>query len=739
MRNFICPKRTSKCVCKAGACLLLSVAASEPFYALFRVAEPVPVPPSVMSTPMASRAQKMRLSLLTQKGLEVPPPTEKDWSKDDERDYVFKDPDQQRHSLPQPYRMINKLVDLLFDRSWEIIEERDRLQEAELSRIQPTVYPPVFQSKLSNIPNCMAISQDYVFIGGARGFSIYNLYNAKRMYMWDKLKVGVTSIWAADLGNDILIAPVDETGVIRLFYLYKDSLFFIKTVNEVDDTNKQTPCVKMEISHGGDFAAFLLQGAGDTWLDVYRLPKESWLKEVEHPQVIVNPKKKFRQPQLDISICLKGDVKLSLPVHIMKIKPPKPITGTTFKSPLEVFAKVEGCLGLGSGQNHFIKDSQWEQQAAAFHAMYRQFLDGGSEEELVSMATFHFLLPSCVIMMPAELKGPTGVPCVLGVHWTGHHNFFLYSLNRTLRDKVEPESVWPCAAPIALSQLSGCGSYLVLACEDGVLTLWDMAKGFPLGVVALPKGCFCQSIHFLKYFLAHRGRNVYPEGLVTSHVTCAVLCTDTSLHLVAASGVQEPTIRTLVERPMKHPDEAICAVAPVPPLPGMVLVFSRNGSMHLLDVAGPQVVCAFAPPSPFHLVAPWKPVFVVSVHHPYFLLRGDHPNRTEATDEAKDIPKSVFYFHFTAYPLLEDIARNSSIPQADLPDTVALPQVLPLEERCENFLQKSSPSNWQKRRNDFRWMAKAGLLRVIRHDCLKQGLASWSHSPHPAPAHSLSG
>lgn len=39
--------------------------------------------------------------------------------------------------------------------------------------------------------------------------------------------------------------------------------------------------------------------------------------------------------------------------------------------------------------------------------------------------------------------------------------------------------MWPCAAPIALSQLSGCGSYLVLACEDGVLTLWDMAKGEP--------------------------------------------------------------------------------------------------------------------------------------------------------------------------------------------------------------------------------------------------------------------
>lgn len=29
----------------------------------------------------------------------------------------------------------------------------------------------------------------------------------------------------------------------------------------------------------------------------------------------------------DTNICFKGDIKLSLPVHIMKIKPPKPVTG----------------------------------------------------------------------------------------------------------------------------------------------------------------------------------------------------------------------------------------------------------------------------------------------------------------------------------------------------------------------------------------------------------------------------
>uniref|UniRef100_A0ABI7XDZ8 WD repeat domain 93 n=1 Tax=Felis catus TaxID=9685 RepID=A0ABI7XDZ8_FELCA len=252
-----------------------------------------------MSSPGGSQVRKMRFSSFVRKVLlEVPSPTEQDWPQDDEKDFAFKDSEQELESLPQPYRMINKMVNLLFDQAWEVIMKRDALREAEHSRVQPTIYLPLVESKLNKMPNCMAVSQDYVFIGGAKGFSIYNLYDAKRLYIWEKLKVDVTSIWAADLGSEILIAPVDETGIARLFYFCKDGLFLIKAINEVDDTSKQTTCLKTEISHGGDFAGFLLQGAGEIWLDVYRLPKESWLKEVEHPQLAINPKKKVRQLQL---------------------------------------------------------------------------------------------------------------------------------------------------------------------------------------------------------------------------------------------------------------------------------------------------------------------------------------------------------------------------------------------------------------------------------------------------------
>ncbi|XP_004623523.1 WD repeat-containing protein 93 [Octodon degus] len=633
--------------------------------------------------------QKKRPPVSTRQG---PPkalcPVKKDWCEDDdkgeeERDYVLHDPAQGLDSLPQPYRMINKMVNLLFDRSWELIEERAALREADRTRIQPTTYAPLTEIQLSQRPSCMAMSQDYIFIGGAKGFSIYNLYNAEQVYVWEKLKVDVTSIWVTDLGNEILIAPVDEMGIIRLFYLYKDGLFLIKSINEVDDSSKQPTCVKMETSQGGDFAAFLLQGAGDTWLDVYKLPREAWLKEAEHLPLTLNPKKKVKP--LDVNFTFKSDIKLSPPVHIMKIKPPKPITGTTFKSPLEVFAKVEDYSGLGSGQNHFIRDSQWEQHAERVHACYKKNLDRELGEEPLSTATFHFLLPSCITTTPVEARSPAGVAYVLGIHWTGSHNFFFYLLNRTLKDKAEPEGVWPCAAPITASWLSCSSSYLVLACEDGVLTLWDVAEGFPLGVIALPEGCFCQSIHFLKYFLVHKGQNLYPEGPVKSQVQCVVLCTNASLHLVTASGTRGPTSQVLVTRPVKHLDEAICAVAPVPTLPGMVLIFARNGSVSLMDVTKAEIICAFALPAGPQLAVPGKPLFVVSLQHPCFLLLGDCSGKEKPTSNAKNTWNSVFCFNFEAYPLLENISKNPTIPQEDSRENM----VLPLEKRCELVLQKS--------------------------------------------------
>ena len=68
-------------------------------------------------------------------------------------------------------------------------------------------------SQLDKMPGGMAVSHDYLFIGGLKGFSIYNLHNCKRIYVLEKFKADVISIWATDLGNDVLIVPIDEMGI----------------------------------------------------------------------------------------------------------------------------------------------------------------------------------------------------------------------------------------------------------------------------------------------------------------------------------------------------------------------------------------------------------------------------------------------------------------------------------------------------------------------------------------------
>lgn len=102
-----------------------------------------------MSSPGGSQVRKMRFSSFVRKVLlEVPSPTEQDWPQDDEKDFAFKDSEQELESLPQPYRMINKMVNLLFDQAWEVIMKRDALREAEHGRVQPTIYLPLVESKV---------------------------------------------------------------------------------------------------------------------------------------------------------------------------------------------------------------------------------------------------------------------------------------------------------------------------------------------------------------------------------------------------------------------------------------------------------------------------------------------------------------------------------------------------------------------------------------------------------------
>ncbi|KFM05693.1 WD repeat-containing protein 93, partial [Aptenodytes forsteri] len=450
--------------------------------------------------------------------LEIPPPSEKDWLKDDEEDFFLQDPDRKRDALPRPFRMINKLVMLVFENAMEIIERREMRREAQKLKVQPTKCFPTAEFQVTGRANCLVVSGKYIFVGLSVGLSAFKVSDCKEVCAWDAVKTEICAIHALDLGNErhVLLA-VDEMGLVWLFCFHKESFVLIKILNEVEDISRRSTCVEVVLSPGGDYAGVLLQGNTKAWLEIYRLPKDSWLKEMEKSPgaatgLACRERRSSWTSVADIFLLQespvsanKADAKLSLPVLLLKVKPPKPVTGSSFKSPLDALKKVDDDSMLGLGYNHLIKDSQWEQQEAIFRSTYRDYLEAEGEreskEEIPRHATFHFLLPSWILQVGPEMKVQPGVPAGISVHWDGSHNFCLYLLNRPLKEKVDsdpkPDVVWPCAAPIACSAVSSCSRYLALACEDATITIWDKHLGYPLSVTAILEERLIRSIYFL--------------------------------------------------------------------------------------------------------------------------------------------------------------------------------------------------------------------------------------------------
>ncbi|NXS00162.1 WDR93 protein, partial [Oxylabes madagascariensis] len=437
-----------------------------------------------------------------------PPPSEKDWPKEEEENFFLLDPDQKRDEVPQHLRMIDKLVTQVLESAMETIQRREML------KVQPKKCFPTAEFQVTERANCLAVSGKYVFVGLSVGLAAFNTCDFKDVCAWDAAKTEICAIHASDLGNEChVLLAVDEMGLAWLFCFHRASFLLVKTLNEVEDISQRSTCVEVVLSRGGDYAGILLQGNTKAWLEIYQLPKDSWLTEMEKnagaAEELACSERSSSSFEVGTSLlqelsvsAVQAEVELDAPVLLLTVRPPKPITGTRFKGPLDALKEVDDGSMLGLGYNHLIKDSQWELQEAIFRSTYQEYLE--AEDVFLPFffryATFHFLLPSRILEGP-EMKVQPDIPVGIGVHWDGNHNFCLYLLNRSLKEKADsdlkPDVVWPCAAPIACSAVSSCSRYLALAGEDATITIWDKHLGYPLSVTAILEERFIRSIHFL--------------------------------------------------------------------------------------------------------------------------------------------------------------------------------------------------------------------------------------------------
>ncbi|XP_053810921.1 WD repeat-containing protein 93 isoform X2 [Vidua chalybeata] len=628
--------------------------------------------------------------------LGIPPPSGKDWPKEDEENFFLLDPDRKRDVLLEPFRMINKLVMQVFESAVEIIEKREMLREAQKRKVQPKKCFPTAEFQVTERANCLTVSGKHVFVGLSVGLAAFNTCDFKDVCAWNEAKTEICAIHASDLGNEChVLLAVDEMGLAWLFCFHKESFLLIKILNEVEDISQQSPCVEVVLSRGGEYAGILLQGNTKAWLEIYQLPKDSWLTEMGKnagaAEELSCSERRSSCSSVELPVsAIQADVKLDPPVLLLTVRPPKPITGTSFKGPLDALKEVDDGSMLGLGYNHLIKDSQWELQEAIFCSTYQEYLEaeGVIKEEIPRYATFHFLLPSRILVGP-EMKVQPDIPVGIGVHWHGNHNFCLYLLNHSLKDKegsdLKPDVVWPCAAPIACSAVSSCSRYLALAGEDATITIWDKHLGYPLSVTAILEERFIRSIHFLCDSAAASDETCGTDPVycgadpVYPIIQLLVLCTDSSLYLVKAPRAGKSSITLLADRP-ENPNLTVSAVMPVQAFPSAVLIFTWDGTVSLMNTDTSQTVYCFCTP-PSHAVAPaWQPVFTVDCVNCCLLLRGDEHQQADEFFQSKATHSTIFLFDFNSYPLKEAFPKKPDLPLKPM-------QELQWIERCNIFLR----------------------------------------------------
>ncbi|KAL1271000.1 hypothetical protein QQF64_030016 [Cirrhinus molitorella] len=641
-------------------------------------------------TPLARHRNKMAVNL--RRGLEIPEPSDYSSCEDDDVTY-FTDLQQLDNNLPESAKVINKLLNNLVESTWEVISEQEKIKRDEQAAKQIPVLNAAKEMKLPGRTNSIASSDGglYLFLGHSHGLSVISTSTLTCVRMWQDERVELTNISCASLGNAThLLCTVDDMGIARLFVHHIENIYLIKVINETEDINQRNICAKFEVSRSGDFGAAVMTSSGSVWLDVYRFPRDVWLKELETKQAIQTPQ--------------TTEAKLSPIVLLMKIKPPEIPAGTSLKSPSEVLLKTEEGTIIGSGQNHLISSSQWENQDAAFRKKFMKYFISSSvrppqqKAEGPSNCTCHFLLREGFHSMSGEAKAARDIPIAMCLWWNGSHNLLQYLLLKSPKEKdsePRPDVLWPNSQEILCSAISACTRFVVLGLDGQLVTIWDRRFGCPYANIVIPgDGAICRMKLLLQSQLPVTS---FFQDPFLHTIQLVLTCRNGACYSVTAGRGGDTCTVALIERPA-GPGSSVTVAEPVPFLECLVLLMQRNGEVSIWETEdGAPVFILNLPPT--HVLGSLRePVCLLEPVQKKLYITGDRKTPLVKVTDWKEEESSLFIFSFSEHTLMDSYCVKS--PTISEKETRATG----LEEAFNLYLQERADT-WKERNRNlaFQW------------------------------------
>ncbi|XP_072037807.1 WD repeat-containing protein 93-like isoform X2 [Amphiura filiformis] len=610
----------------------------------------------------------------------------------DEDDYI-KDPDQLIDKLPQPFRLVDKIFNRLFDIAWEICAIREAIREEERSKIRPPLYDCAV--KLDDYGKALSLCEStdgrYLLIGLPNGLAIINAANQLPVASWEQSDAGFETVKSCLIGVQVyFVATIDSNSVLRLFCCAYEGIHLIKVVNE--DLPEGSKVVDVQLSHEGDYMAVTIENEADTWLDVFKLPCDTWLRELENAQanaikeqkaaaesavdkqeagddvanedgttgsvtkaVSSQPTTPRESPMPPVTI---HDVQLSKPLLHMKIKPtPSVVTASTsVGNQLASFKTTDDGNIIGLGNRHIIQEQHLEMRRNVFkqfHEEQLRYLPKDVDKPKLR-AQCLFLNPS--LILPAGLETNADVPNSIAVAWTGSTNICHYNLIKPVKDiEGKPEVIWPCSSPVTALATSPCTSLLAIGQNDGTVTVWNKQQGIPLGVSHTSRH---GEVNYLRFITAAPfERPVTQPYLQSPKVVVLVGSTDGQFCLIKC-GYGEPVRVQHLDGPVIEEPEKFTVIEPLSTMPQVVLLVREMSEISLMDVSKKHVLCLAALPPGYQLSSPMKPIISQAGNAQMLYLRGDKTDDENQPNNAEE--SALFVFQLRSFPCLDGYLQKAS-------------------------------------------------------------------------------
>lgn len=619
---------------------------------LTRIVEIHSLIPTFASPANANRGN-MPLYLRAQQ-LDIPTPTISSVASDDEDNFLT-DPEQMFDELPQPFRMINKILDEIVGISWDKIAALEKEKELEAKRIKPPVYKPSGSLEHVDKVSCAcSITDDKLYVGTHTSLMLLDKDGREVLSWQPEEEVSVEHVSCTKLGSfDMtLLSIIDDMGFARLLIHAGDMFHHITVLNELVEGTPKSNVINCEISKGGDYCGVALESNKKSWLEFYKLPIESWNKEIE------NARKEFSKrnesmaatsseeiqeenPKLQTtsSESLFPSIKFSPQLLVLKVNGPLPISGSNARRPSEMMDEVGTGEVLGDGTSHGITGTALEYHTKLFQLLNEDNLQYAEEiSTTVNIPTFHFLQPSSMEPI-TQSKIDTDFTHV-GIWWMGNHNFSIYQLNKAGKSvEFQPDSVWPQSCNITSTAISDCNMFLALGVESGSVTVWNRKLALVESVTMVSNNIRIVSTEFVHSFSDE-------DDVQTDKQTISLLVGSGNGQVsLLDCCCNTPDALSIVVTVSSIMEEKFTVLKTLPYLPELFLTVDQVGEFCLKNSLSGDIVCKLSLPEEYQLEPPFETSFILSSAGDILYIRGN-----EISDPSKSL---MFLYHLRSFPTLD--------------------------------------------------------------------------------------